>query len=263
MALWSTRLFVISKVRNQHGSCSPFYFTCLSSFLCIPYVKVCDGQTDCLHGEDEICEKKSVHEHVVNVHPPNTFTCNESNVTISAYFVDNFIPDCPNSIEDEMQYYILMTDPFHSKIPCNSDLELPCIPGHSHCFQLDKLCIFEFQYNTTKLKHCRNGAHLYNCTHFKCLNHFKCPKSYCIPFDSICNGKWDCPQGEDEVNCHSFFVQTCLNAKIKQNVYNLKRFVTIVMIVCLVMMRYGVHMTLCLCVQQNVNVFLKVLSARN
>ena len=149
--------------------------------MCIPYVKVCNGHTDCQHGEDEICEKQLIQEDIVNMHPAHTFTCIKSDVTISAHFVDDFIPDCPRSIEDEMQYYSFMTDPFHSKIPCNSNLELPCIPGHSHCFQLDKLCIFEFQYNTTKLKHCRNGTHLYNCTHLKCLNHFKCPKSYCFP----------------------------------------------------------------------------------
>ena len=28
---------------SQQCSCSTFYFTCLSSFNCIPYLKVCDG----------------------------------------------------------------------------------------------------------------------------------------------------------------------------------------------------------------------------
>ena len=134
----------------------------------------------------------------------HTFTCLESNTTISIVLVDDLIPDCPNTFEDEMQYYSLMTNPFHSYIPCNNTRELPCIPGHSHCFQLDILCIFEIQPDTGTLRHCRNGAHLYNCTNFQCPEYFKCRMSYCIPFDLICNGKWDCPQGYDEVNCNLF-----------------------------------------------------------
>ena len=69
---------------------------------------------------------------------------------------------------------------------------------------MNKLCVFEFQYNTTILRHCRNGAHLYNCTYFQCSEHFKCQMSYCTPFELICDGKWDCPQGDDEINCQSF-----------------------------------------------------------
>ena len=26
-------------------------------------------------------------------------------------------------------------------------------------------------------------------------------KSYCVPFDLVCNGEWECPQGDDEINC--------------------------------------------------------------
>ena len=29
----------------------------------------------------------------------------------------------------------------------------------------------------------------------------KCPDSYCIPLVYQCDGKWDCPNGEDEVEC--------------------------------------------------------------
>ena len=186
--------------------CSDFYFTCLSSVRCIPYLKVCDGKRDCLFGEDEICENKLGNE----LHTPRsvvhsqTFTCSESKTNISILLVDDLVPDCPDTFEDEMQYYSLMTIPFHSHMSCNGTKELPCIPGHSHCFQMNKLCIFEFQPYTVTLKHCRNGAHLYNCTSFQCPEYFKCSMSYCVPFDLICNGKWDCPQGHDEMNCNLF-----------------------------------------------------------
>ncbi len=45
------------------------------------------------------------------------------------------------------------------------------------------------------------GRHLLNCKHHTCPSHFKCPDAYCIPTHTVCNGKADCPHGEDETNC--------------------------------------------------------------
>lgn len=188
---------------SDHCTCSDFYFTCLSSSICIPYLKVCDGHRDCLYGEDEYCGNHTDKEikTVVSGLPVDTFTCTGSNTTIPANLWNDFIPDCPDTIEDEIQYYNLMTNPFHIPMSCNNNQKLSCIPGHSHCFYLNKLCVFEFQQSAKILKHCRNVAHLYNCTKFQCSGYFKCPMSYCIPFDLICNGEWDCPEGDDEVSC--------------------------------------------------------------
>ena len=186
--------------------CSDFYFTCLSSQKCIPYGKVCNNHVDCLNAEDEICENLNS-ENIKKCHnkwPISTFTCTKSKTLIPSFLVDDLISDCPYSLEDELQYFNLIKNPFHIQLFCNSSQELPCIPGHNHCFHMNKLCVFEFQYNTTILKHCRNGAHLYNCTYFQCSEQFKCQMSYCTPFELICDGKWDCPQADDEINCQSF-----------------------------------------------------------
>ena len=49
----------------------------------------------------------------------------------------------------------------------------------------------------------------------------KCPKFYCIPWNYVCDGKWDCPLGEDEVTndicykdgfCKGLY--KCLNSKL-------------------------------------------------
>ena len=39
------------------------------------------------------------------------------------------------------------------------------------------------------------------CENFTCSNKYKCPGYYCLQFGYVCNGKNDCPFGEDEVSC--------------------------------------------------------------
>ena len=53
------------------------------------------------------------------------------------------------------------------------------------------------------------GAHLQHCINFECNMMFKCSKSYCIPWLYVCNGKWDCSGGYDEMEnlCKNF----CIN----------------------------------------------------
>ena len=166
---------------------------------------VCDGHKDCHEGEDEICKN--------NVNQANggsqltskneTFKCNLSGISIHRSFVNDLIPNCPGSFEDEMQYYSLLTVKHHPFNACNSNYELPCVFGHSYCFPLSKVCIYDLDHNSLQLRYCRNGAHLYNCTNFQCPGYFKCPLSYCISFDLVCNSIWDCPGGFDEMNCTS------------------------------------------------------------
>ena len=183
-------------------TCSDFFYQC-SLNKCIPYLFVCDGYKDCQEGKDEICSSDM--DISRNKSQPlsnnETFKCMTSGLFIPASFVDDLIPNCPGSFEDEVQYYNLLTVPHYPMTTCNTSNELPCIPGHSLCFPLSKLCIYDLQHNSSQLKYCKNGAHLYNCSFFECHGHFKCPFSYCIPFDLVCNRNWDCPGGHDEYNC--------------------------------------------------------------
>jgi len=39
------------------------------------------------------------------------------------------------------------------------------------------------------------------CEYDECSRKFKCYITYCIPFSLLCDGKLDCPYGEDEENC--------------------------------------------------------------
>ena len=76
---------------------------------------------------------------------------------------------------------------------------IPCMEGHPTCYYLKDICI----YNTNRYSNlipCRTGGHLQNCRNFVCNLMFKCVDSYCIPWSYICDGKWDCPEGDDELN---------------------------------------------------------------
>ena len=184
---------------SQKISCSDYFYQCSSLLICIPYTLVCNGQRDCHNGEDEICSDNMRKNGSVS----QMFVCLRSGISIPVSFVDDLIPDCPGTYEDELQYFNLLRNYDHSKFPCNSSYEIPCIPGHSYCFSLSKLCIYDLQQNSSQLKYCRNGAHLYNCTNFQCPGFFKCSLSYCVPFDLVCNNNWDCPGGDDEHDCVS------------------------------------------------------------
>ena len=186
-------------------TCSDFFYQCSSFQICIPYQFVCDEYNDCQQGEDEICSGITSKIKTGSQHTSNneTFKCLMSGNSIPASFLDDLVPECPTSFEDEVQYYNLLTVPYQSSTPCTNSNELPCVPGHDYCFPLNKLCVYDFHHNSLQLKYCRSGAHLHNCTHFQCLGYFKCPLSHCVPFDLVCDGNWDCSGGHDEHNCLS------------------------------------------------------------
>ncbi len=71
------------------------------------------------------------------------------------------------------------------------------------------------------LMFCSNGEHLQNCHYFQkrkydfqCSGKYKCPSSYCISFVNVCDGKWDCPHGEDEQQCHLLDCSRKLKCKL-------------------------------------------------
>ena len=66
------------------------------------------------------------------------------------------------------------------------------------------VCIFEFDQLGYQIG-CRDVSHLRNCSQFECpRDYVKCPNSYCIPHRYICNGKWDCIGGSDEIGCAKY-----------------------------------------------------------
>ena len=58
---------------------------------------------------------------------------------------------------------------------------------------------------------CSKGEHLQNCKMFECNMMFKCPDFYCVPWHCICDGKWDCPGGYDEIIYQQCNNRKCIN----------------------------------------------------
>ena len=76
-----------------------------------------------------------------------------------------------------------------------------CYPGNNRCYFHHEECIYNLTINSQTLMYCRNGKHLQDCENVQCSAMMKCPNSYCVSYRYVCDGKWDCWNGYDELNC--------------------------------------------------------------
>ncbi len=122
------------------------------------------------------------------------FHCHDGTV-IHISLVDDLVADCATVGEDEkILNYLALAVHFRN---CADQNMIPCTSGHPMCFNIFQLCSYSLNSNG-HLTPCRNGGHLYSCADFECNLKFKCPGSYCIPWNSVCDGKTDCPDFHDE-----------------------------------------------------------------
>ncbi len=123
------------------------------------------------------------------------FQCNNS-IHIVQTMVEDLVADCGHQADDEKQLKLLLKS--KRTDACINPEQLPCLMGHTKCFNISQICIYQFD-EFSHLVPCRNGAHLQHCAPFECNRMFKCPAHYCIPWSYVCDGKWDCPSGYDEL----------------------------------------------------------------
>lgn len=168
------------------------------SGLCIDIDTVCDLVNDCPDGIDELnCTEQC-----------NGYKCN-SGECIFGHMVDDLIPDCPGVFPDDETE--LLT-PYNNSLKCSYH-ELPCLTYHSHCYSLERFCVYDKD-SHGHLYPCRNGGHLRYCKHVDCPGRFKCPNSYCLPTHRVCDGIPDCSGGEDELACDNFECPGNLRCKL-------------------------------------------------
>ncbi len=218
------------------SNCHAGYFRC-DDYTCIPESFLCDGFNDCTRGEDEAkchclhfgatvydshfctynchandycqCEEIFhqgtnggcvVYQDNRNAQDDQVYHCDNGD-TILAHYVNDFIPDCSEG-EDEAEYKAVLLDYSVDGRNCTPGM-LPCYKGHSRCFSMFNLCVYDFDKNG-RLQHCGNGGHLLNCEQFPCANSYKCQQSYCIPYRRVCDGRADCPGGDDDDDCEEY-----------------------------------------------------------
>ena len=125
-----------------------------------------------------------------------TFICKEG--PIDKTLSDDLYGDCFLGEDEPILRSLLIN---HVTTSCDDSNQIPCLRGHSKCYNISDICSYKL--NTYgHLLPCRNGAHLESCKDFDCNAKFKCPNYYCIPFEYVCDGSWDCPTGTDENVCN-------------------------------------------------------------
>ncbi len=132
--------------------------------------------------------------------------------------INDLVIDCPNDIDDEPE---LVSN--NSSFKCPQQDMLECYPGHTRCFTRIEKCIYNLTKETQFLMYCRNGQHLQDCENASCSSTFKCPMSYCIPYRYLCNGRWDCWNGDDELLCQNYTCAgmiKCRNARMCLHIDN-------------------------------------------
>ncbi|XP_071479555.1 uncharacterized protein [Diadema antillarum] len=130
--------------------CASGLFQCTSR-ECIQEVFLCNGNSDCSDGSDEL--------QCPTVYSQDDFSC----------------------------------DPTH---------EVKC--GDGACTSVQSVCMYDID-QFGLMEGCRDATHLRDCHDFPCPpSTMKCAEAYCIPLRFRCDGKMDCPYGEDETGCDSF-----------------------------------------------------------
>ncbi len=163
--------------QNKQG-CSPFYKT-LQRSTCVQYG----------HDTNELISTDSN-----NHQQKEAVQCNNSNES-ARVVLNDLVSDCGPNLEDEPLLRAVLELNF--EFPCPTEGHLPCKMGHPKCYSVAEICSFKLN-QLNHLLPCRTGGHLANCHKFICNQMYKCDRFYCVPWSYICDGKWDCPSGQDE-----------------------------------------------------------------
>ena len=116
------------------------------------------------------------------------FNCSNSTM-IYLHLVNDLIPDCLDAKDENILLMFRVTHSKHFNYSCTSMNMSECYPGHPKCYHDEDKCQYALNKITKTLTICRNGKHLENCEYMECITKHKCPKSYCVPYGYICDGK--------------------------------------------------------------------------
>ena len=87
---------------------------------------------------------------------------------------------------------------------CSDDYSLCQSINNSSCYPTAQRCVYQ-TYRSGSL-FCPGLEHLHHCDEFECPSMYKCPGTYCIPTRMLCDQSPDCPNKDDEQDCHDKLV---------------------------------------------------------
>ena len=170
--------------------CQDGWKACDDGLLCVEESRWCDGVQNCVDLSDEKCDISSCHGYM----------CRDDGPCIPKSYLTDTITDCPNK-DDEGNN---VNKPFtlQQRQNCHLNFSLQCGKFSEQCYPISQHCVYEEEYNGA-ISYCRMAGHLDDCKDFECSGSYKCPGAYCIPFASVCDGKKDCVEGQDEEQCNN------------------------------------------------------------
>ena len=155
------------------------------------------------HGGCEIYQPENLYQIVVSPdHGPNQFFKCLDGPSVQVTFFNDLVPDCTLG-EDEPLLCLNATNMENLRYTCPKADMYECHPGSIHCYSEMDICQYKIDEQKKTLIPCRNGKHLDDCKQVDCGHKFKCKSSYCVPHSCLCNGRWDCWNGDDENHCKS------------------------------------------------------------
>ena len=186
-------------VSRQEISCPYGFFGCKDQ-TCLIETSICDGQKDCIDGDDEI----GCSEICSNPHPTAECThctiaegchCNtlyfqcSSGGCVSATAVCDGVVFCADGSDEAF----CKLRPH--KMFCETIISPVC--GISQQINVFKQrCVF-----SKSDAHTDGNRHLQKCMGWQCSSMFKCDAGYCIPIHYICDTICDCLNCDDEYGC--------------------------------------------------------------
>ena len=182
-------LYIISKENPVYYVQGGNLFKC-SNDKYISLFYVCDNYNDC---QDDISTDEV--NCICNLIDRDHVTCKFGGWINNKIICSFFSLQTANS---KCQLYGELESLSHSLLKNTNDKHIPRGDENDTLYTVSDICTYVLN-DSQKLIPCKNGDHLQICTKFECNMMFKCPMFYCIPWNYVCDGKWDCPQGYDEI----------------------------------------------------------------
>ena len=165
------------------------YFKCNDGTNINP-LYLCDSVYDCRSASDE----NNCYTSIIDLH---WFKCSDLNVPF--HQVCDGVAQCRDNIDEIRCHYDsevkMPFQPFSKK----AYYSIESICGINNRFLIEEICQYRLRDNI--LYPCPEGDLLRKCLHFTCPWMYKCAGTYCIPLHYICDGRVDCPEGDDEHHC--------------------------------------------------------------